>query len=331
MWFHPLAAKRLFEDLGPYVEKDNSFDLTDFYPQAIEAWGKYRGKLYALPTDIDIYAMYYNKEMFDKAKIPYPDWSWDWNKYLEVAKMLTNVDSTGKRIQWGTATDQFWQSYVYQNGGSVLSGDLKRCALDEPSAYEAIQWESDLVNKYHAAPTAEESAQVTGVKLFESGKLGMYISGSWAAELLFEKDKIPFTYDVAPLPKGKKRVTFFGGGAYAMLSRSKHKDASWELVKWLTGPEYQRRGAINSQIIPSRRSVAESGAYLKLDRRPKHREVFLQMIPYGKADPPVSVSPEMREIMNAEIQLALLGKEPAKDACKKVKPVIDQLLRHSDE
>ncbi len=52
------------------------------------------------------------------------------------------------------------------------------------------------------------------------------------------------------------------------------------------------------------------------------------MIPYGVADPPVSVSPEMKEMMNAEISLALLGKKTAKQACEDVAPAIDQLLRH---
>jgi len=330
LWFHPCAAKGLFEDLGPYASNDKSFDLEDFYPQAIEGWGKYRGKLYCLPTDIDVYAMYYNKELFDKAGIPYPDWSWDWNTYLEAAKKLTVTDAEGKRIQWGTSTDQFWQSYVKQNGWSVISDDLKYCTLDEPAAYEAIQWLSDLINKHHVAPSSAETLEISSLKLFEAGKIGMYISGSWAAELQFAKDGISFDYDVAPLPKGKKRATFIGGAGYAVLRRSNHKKEAWELVKWLTGREYQRRAAVESQIIPSRRSVAESGAYLKLNKPPKNRKVFLDMIQYGWTDPPVSVSPEMRELMNAEIALATLGKKPAKDACEKVKPVIDQLLRHQE-
>jgi len=338
LWFHPCAAKGLFEDLGPYVARDETFDLSDFYPQAVEGWGRYRKTLYAIPTDIDVYAMYYNKDMFDRCAVPYPDWSWDWMKYLEVAKELTSQPYQGRDFKsrpsmsasrpnrtWGTAVDQFWQSYVYQNGGSILSDNLTRCTLSERPAYEAIQWVSDLINKHHVAPTAEESAEVGALKLFEQGKIGMYISGSWAAELQFAKDKISFDYDVAPLPRAKKRATFI-----AILSRSKHKKEAWELVKWMTGPEYQRRAAMDSQIIPSRRSVAESGAYLKQTKPPKHRGVFLDMIKYGRPTPPVSVSQEMTEIMNAEISLALLGKKSAKDACEKVKPVIDQLLRHQE-
>lgn len=331
MWFHPCAAKELFADLGPFVKRDESFDISDFYPQAIEGWGRHKGRLYALPTDIDVYAMYYNKNMFDKAGLPYPNWSWDWDKYLEVSKKLTkDTTGNGRPDQWGTSTDLFWQSYIFQNGGELVSGDLKRCMLTEPAAYEALQWESDLINKYHVSPNAEDSAEIGAAKLFMMGKIGMYISGSWIAELEF-KDKLKgFTYDVAPLPKGKERVTFIGGGAYAIMSRSRHKDEAWEFLKWMTGPEYQKERAIDSQIIPSRRSVAESGAYLKLAKPPVHRKVFLDMIAYGKPEPAVSVMPEMREILSAEISLALLGKKSAKEACEKVTPVVDQLLRHQE-
>ena len=189
----------------------------------------------------------------------------------------------------------------------------------------------DLVNKYHVAPRPEEAAQVGNMKLFTSGRIGMLISGSWAAELVFKDNIKDFEYDVAPLPRGPAaRATFIGGAAYAVLSRSKHKDQAWELVKWMTGKQYQRSRAIHSQIVPSRISVARSGAYLHLNKPPKARKVFLDMIEYGRPTPYVSCSPEMNQIIQSELDLVLLGKESAAAACAKVTPIVDQLLRHRD-
>ena len=57
--------------------------------------------------------MYYNKDMFDKYKLPYPDETWDWDKYLEVAKKLTlDTNGDGQIDQWGTTLDMRWQDYV---------------------------------------------------------------------------------------------------------------------------------------------------------------------------------------------------------------------------
>lgn len=331
LWFHTCAEKGLFERLDNYVKNDKTFDIGDFYQEAVEGWGKHDGRLYAIPTDIDVYAMYFNRTMFDNAGIPYPDWSWNWKDYLSAAKKLTkDIDGDGKIDQWGTSLDQFWQSYIYQNGGSILSPDFKECTLNEPKAWQALQWMCDLINREKAAPGAEETAQIGTRKLFTTGKLGMFISGSWDAELNFKDQIKNFEYDVAPLPKGKVRATFIGGGAYAILSRSKHKQEAWELIKWMTGTEYQRRAAIDSQIIPSRKSVAKSGAFLKLKKPPKNRAVFLEMIKYGRPLPPVACAQEMNELISAELALAILGRESAKTACEKVTPKVNQLLRDSE-
>ena len=330
-WFPPIAAKGLLEPLDKYVKRDK-YDLDDFYPESIKGWGTWKGKLLEIPTDIDIYAMYYNKTMFDKNKIPYPDETWDWDKYLEVAKKLTqDTNHDGKIDQWGTTLDMWWQDYVYANGGTIVSADGNTCALDEPAAYEGLQFMADLTNKYHVAPNAEEAANLGMSKLFTNGQIGMNISGSWAAELLYKKEIKTFKYDVAPIPKGPKaRVSIICGAAYAVLSRSQHKEEAWELVKFMTGKEYQRSAAMRSQIIPSRRSVAESGAYLHLNADPKNRQAFLYMIQFGRAVPPVSCAPEMTQIIQSELDLVRLGRESAKAACEKVKPTVDQLLRHRE-
>lgn len=334
-WFPPIAAKGLLEPLDKYVKRDN-YDLDDFYPESINGWGVWNGKLLEIPTDIDIYAMYYNKDMFDKYHIPYPDETWDWNKYLEVAKKLTmDLDGDGNLDQWGTTVDMWWQDYVYANGGTIVGRDPKTgelvCTLDQPAAYEGLQFMGDLTNKYHVAPNAEEAANLGMSKLFTTGKIGMNISGSWAAELVYKKEIKDFKYDVAPIPKGPKaRVSIICGAAYAILKRSKHKEEAWELVKWMTGKEYQTAAARRSQIIPSRRSVAESGAYLHLNADPKNRKAFLYMIPFGKPVPPVSCAPEMTQIIQSELDLVRLGRESAKEACQKVTPVVNQLLRHRD-
>lgn len=294
--------------------------------------GKYNGVLYEIPTDIDVYALYYNKTMFDKYKVPYPDWTWDWNKYVEVARKFTkDLNGDGRLDQWGCAPDQWWESYVYANGGSILSDDNSKCLLDQKAAYEGIQFMSDLVNKYKVAPAPEDLQSLGTSKLFTSGKIAMIVSGSWAAELIYKNEIKDFEYDVAPLPVGPKgRATFFGGAAYAVLSRSKKKDAAWELVKWMTGKEYQRSAAIRSQIIPSRISVAEGEAYLKLKSPPKNRKAFLDIIRYGRRIPAVSCAPEMYSIIVSELDKVKLGQEDAKTACERVTPKVDQLLRHRD-
>lgn len=327
-WFSSLAARGLLAPLDGYVRRDN-FDIDDFYPQSLDGWGRYKGVLYCLPTDIDIYALYYNKDMFDKYHIPYPNWSWDWKKLVEVSGKLTkDLNGDGRLDQWGCAPDYWWQSYVFSNGGSVVSSDLKKCTLDQPAAYKGLQFMGDLVCKYHVAPNASDLANFDFNRLFVAGKIGMIVSGPWAPELML-KDQAKFAYDVAPIPRGPVcRATFIGGASYGVLRAARHKDEAWELVKFMTGKEYQQKTAVLSGLVPSRRSVAESVAYLKRRTPPRSRHVVLQMIKYGRPRPPVACMQEMEQMVLSQLDVVRLGRKSAKQACKKVTPVVDQLLRH---
>ncbi len=329
-YFTPCAAKGVLECLDPYIKNDPAFDINDFYKEAVEGWGMYDGKIYGLPSDVDIYAMYYNKTMFDKSHIPYPDGTWDWNKLLEVARKLTqDTNGDGKLDQWGCVPDTWWQDYIWQNGGDIVSNDNKRCLLDQPAAYEALQWMSDLRTRYHVAPSPADAQDIGPQKMFTNGQIGMLVSGSWATPLIFEKEVKTFDYDVAPIPMGKHRAAFMGGAAFGILSRSKHKKEAWELAKFMTSPTFQGYYAKTQHIIPSRRSVAESGAYLYLKGRPRNKQVFIDAIKYGRVLPNIECSREMNDIINNEIYMAVLGKESAKETCLRVTPIVDDLLMYN--
>jgi multiple sugar transport system substrate-binding protein len=47
------------------------------------------GKTYAVPYRNDGWVLYYNKALFDQAKIAYPDGSWTWDTYAATSKQLT--------------------------------------------------------------------------------------------------------------------------------------------------------------------------------------------------------------------------------------------------
>jgi multiple sugar transport system substrate-binding protein len=173
-------------------------------------------------------------------------------------------------------------------------------------------------------------ADLTSAKLFTNGQIGMYFGGSWAVPLYFDKDiKGRFEYDVAPVPRGPRcRATFYGGASYAVLRGSKHKALAWELVKFMVSKEALRMRVIKEQVVPSRISVAESNAFLYLDRPPKHRRVFLDAISYGHALPAVPCSQEMNSIIDNDLGHLQIGDETAENACRRIARRVTDLLRY---
>ena len=67
--------------------------------------------------------MYYNKDAFDKAGIPYPDENWTWEDFETPPKKLTVVEN-GKVEQWGCDALGFqglWYSLIRTFGDDIVN------------------------------------------------------------------------------------------------------------------------------------------------------------------------------------------------------------------
>src|SRR5258708_1956844 len=120
------SSRGILVDLKPYVDKDPSLKLADFYPEALNHY-TVDGQLQALPRDIaPIAVIYYNKKKFDEAGLAYPKNSWTQAEFLVAARKLTKKDATGKVLQFGFVDDwSIWDAWVYADGGSVVDNERK--------------------------------------------------------------------------------------------------------------------------------------------------------------------------------------------------------------
>ena len=201
--FPDYQARDVLLDLKPYIDK-YGYDLTQLADQGVADFTTADGGQYGLPRDLNTIVLYYNKDMFDAAGIPYPDDTWDWEKLREVAKQLTKPDGNGdgKADQWGFYTEtgdmeNFWLSTVWQNGGDVLAPDGKSTVLDTDQAAGGIQFVQDLIWKDKVMPDPAISA-TTG-DAFEQKQAAMEANGSWLVPTYQAAD---INLGIAPLPKG---------------------------------------------------------------------------------------------------------------------------------
>jgi len=124
-WMHSNEAVRYMSNgiLLDITDKVNSSDKLelDKFPQALKDMYTYEGKIYALPKDMDTVAIWYNKDMFDAAGIPYPDGSWTWDEFYDIAKQLTKDDGSQYGFCANPSNEQdAWMNIVYTLGGSVI-------------------------------------------------------------------------------------------------------------------------------------------------------------------------------------------------------------------
>ncbi|CAG7635704.1 ABC transporter substrate-binding protein [Paenibacillus allorhizosphaerae] len=84
----------LFEDIAPLLQK-MKFDLSRFDPGAIDSvkQSTKTGLLYGLPNWVQLYALYYNKDIFDRFGVPYPKDGMTWDETIELSKKVTRLDN----------------------------------------------------------------------------------------------------------------------------------------------------------------------------------------------------------------------------------------------
>jgi multiple sugar transport system substrate-binding protein len=258
----------LLTDLTPFAEKDPEFSLGDYYPNVL-AIGQRGSKVFAIPGDFTPMVMYYNKDLFDKAGVPYPTSDWDFARFQATAKKLT--DTT--RGTYGFVFANWmpgWIMWLWNNGGDVLSPDGKRAIgfLDSDANVKAIEYLRDLINVHKVAPTLSEAASV-GVDLFANGQAAMTVSGHWAmvGYKNAPKDsqgrpKIDWKrLGVVALPHNtpESHTVMYEAG-FAMPKGCKNPELAWKLIKMWTGRELQSKYNASGIAICARKDVSAERA-----------------------------------------------------------------------
>ena len=313
-----IAARNLAYDLNDFVEEDKSFKLSGYYPEVIDGL-TYQGELLGLTDNWDTQVMYYNRDLFDKAGLDYPDASWTWNDAVSAARKLTSGEGTDKvfgiahGLWFVPVFDQIW---AY--GGDIFNSAGTKCAI------------ADLI-KDGVAPTPQELLSQTTLQLLAARRAAMVIdAGRWGAyELLGSK----VNWAVAPIPKGPEgRDNFFHLGMFAIARNSDSPDNAWKFLKYIVSNEAIKLSVANMQGVPSRPALARSPLF-KNDPVVKEHDAlqpFLDSLPTAHTAPVVEDLQDYIHIMNQGLDPVWAGKETAAKALPPICKQIDEQLGKAD-
>ncbi|WP_274364128.1 ABC transporter substrate-binding protein [Paenibacillus thermotolerans] len=320
-------------NIQSYVDA-SSIDLNDIWESALGRY-KYdgknlgRGDLYALPKDIGPTVLYYNKKLFDEAKVPYPspDTPMTWDELLGLAAKLTKDDNgDGKPEQYGMGPI-WWEGFVWGNGGEVLNADRTEFVLNSKEGTDALQFAADIRNKHRVAPDSRALQAMNDGQMFETGKLAMIIQGRWMVPAY---RKLDFDWDVAPLPT-KQWAGWSGSVGFGIYAKSKNPEAAHRLVEYLAGPEGQKLQSELGFAIPNFKSMANTDVFLQPGQKPEHAEVFIKAAEAERPGPWTYVpNNKWWDVLNQNLGQLWDGKKSAQDLMNELKPEIDKALKEGN-
>lgn len=283
-------------------------DLTDMYgpddPKPLgSATFTSEGKPVAYAVANNTLELFYNKDMFDAAGLPYPsanaDEAYTWDEFVDVAKTLT-LDKNGKNahdpdfdpdniVQYGCMVENLtWQLEVWcrSNGSGFYNEDGTEVTINDEAAIEAIQAVADLYLVHHCAPLSTGLTDDGVQRSLIAGTCAMTTNGVWnIGTCLAAAREEGLNYGLAVLPYMKEKVTIATGGPNVIFNQTKHPEEAMEWIRWYSKEENNWDALISTGIwAPVLGSYYEGGEltdkWLKNPNFPEYEEAKGVLVDY---------------------------------------------------
>ena len=216
----------LILDVQPYLDEDPEWG--GGFTEGALSYYQVPGKegTYAIPMESGLIGVYYNKDLFDKYGVEYPDENTTWEEFKDKCKQLTQDGNYG--TVFASSLD-YYDPQVLSLGGEIIN-EKGEFDITGDKTTAALQSLADLINVDKVAPKIADTANtVWNWEQFEGGNIGMMIDGPWGATNVTNYCDFNVGYSI--IPKAEKQVTTINGSALAVTSESKHpKEAYLSLI-----------------------------------------------------------------------------------------------------
>lgn len=246
------------EDLSKDINQNN------FYPKALEALS-YNNKIYAIPRDISTLMIYYNKTLFKKYNVPFPNENWTLDEMILTANKFKNTSVYGISYE---PLLYYTMPYIYYYGGGILSKNGTNISNNTNSQL-GINTYKNMAYKYHIAPVPSQIGNKTLAQMFLDGQIAMHLSGRWLVPKYRECAK--FDWDIVNFPKYSVPCDASG---WAVSKSSKHKDIAIKFVLFLSNKQNIDKMTRDGLIVPARIDIATSKTFNS--NMPAHSYLFLK-------------------------------------------------------
>jgi multiple sugar transport system substrate-binding protein len=265
-----LSTDGITQSLSPYLAKGEPYAQSYWLPNILASYiptiGPDKGQVFALPNEADAVVVYYNKDEFAKAGVPYPTDNWTWSQMIADAAKLKVVKG-GTQVQWGLCDTPDWQA-VYNplmKAFGVTSLSETTADLASPGALKAWQMLIAPTQNGDAVPYATYlSASAQCDSLFDSGQAAMFFGVRGNLPTVRSAAAGKFSWDVVPMPfvqgtNGPTRPTGAGSIAWALSSQAKDVANALTFLKFLFSAKGQSVEEQAYGVVPAIPSLLGSG------------------------------------------------------------------------
>jgi multiple sugar transport system substrate-binding protein len=294
-------------------------------------------KVYGIPKNTVAMVMVYNSQLFKEAGIK--STPKNWKEFRDACKKLTKATKPGGPVdQWGVAFvlakacfDLRFSVVLRGFGGDFLTPDWKQSALNTPEAKEAFHYVVDLILKDKVMPPGVTQVDCNEARRHLAFKrTAMKIGTMWSITEVsgFNPDLHGWeVLEMFPIPqkeeaKSKIRTTLYQKSIF-MNPNTKHPEAAWKLMKFLTDKKQMEKWFVDNNMLSCRKSVNDTygpilqSKYASVVKKEIENAAFLPLIPQW---------PECLEAFRLNLQAAIAKQKTPDQALKDAHDQINAIL-----
>ena len=309
------------------LAEQDGINFDDVFMGSLMDGCKVDGQAWTVPTDTDVRIMAYNKELFEKYNLEYPETIED---MLACGEVMTQ---DGDYLFCNPLTSSTYQStyemgvFLKSMGGNLYvtddDGNLT-ATIDTPEMQEYLEFVQQLMQYM-----PENSTTITGDETrnqFCSGNIGMYIFGPWEYGEM-DIESLDFTLELGLIPAGEAgSCSTSGGFQLGIGSGTDNLSASWAFIKWLTSNPDQI-AAFSGTNLPTIEAAYEEG-----DLASEKYDIFKQQLETSSIpQAPVANLSEVMDTFDSYWQNLLFGNMTPEEICSEAQTAVQELLDENNE
>ncbi|WP_028550808.1 ABC transporter substrate-binding protein [Paenibacillus sp. UNC451MF] len=245
----------IFEDMTPYARKAG-FDFGRFDPKAMETIKELsdKGEIYGVPYQIQFYALYYNKDLFDKFGVPYPIDGMTWEDTVELTRKMSRMQDG---VQYSGFDMDSLSRLTYPLSLVPVDGKTNKVLVNSDAYKKAF----DLGKQLYSSP--DNPGKISTGRFTKEKTLAMV----GTVNMFDQLEKTPdLNWDLVQYPSYKEFPNTYGMydlNVVMLTSTSKHKDDAMKVIEVFLSDEVQSlsssMGKLSALSNPEIRKVFGNG------------------------------------------------------------------------
>ncbi|ACU71539.1 extracellular solute-binding protein family 1 [Catenulispora acidiphila DSM 44928] len=288
----------------------------------------YDGKQYGVPWGMDTKFFYYNKALLAKAGVDASTLG-TWSGVLQAAKALKQAKVVEYPLAWSwSQAEAIMCDYTQLVGafGGSFTDSAGNLTLNKGGAVDALAWMRQSIVDGLTNPSSTTFLEADVEKTMNNGQAAFGLN--WTYYLGSSNDpknsQVPGQIVVAQTPAGPsgKRPGVNGAMALSVSTGSKNQDAAWKYISWIAGEDQVDQFAKDEMPIWKKSFTTPS----VVSSAPDMFAVAAKQLDDLVVRPQFVNYNAVSQVIQVELQNALLGKKPAQqaldDAVKAAQPLM---------